>query len=52
MWQVLYGAAWLMAIGLPQDALLIGSFAVVGFLAMTLIKEMTGYSDRPVTYRV
>lgn len=51
MWQALYGAAWLMALGLPVQAMWIGAFAVVGFLGMTTIKEVTGLSDRPVTYR-
>lgn len=51
MWQALYGAAWLAAIGLFAQAMWIGLFAVAGFIAMTLIKEITGLSDRPVTYR-
>jgi hypothetical protein len=52
MWQSLYGAAWLMALGLPTQAASIGLFAVAGFAAMTIIKEFTGYSDRPLTYRI
>jgi 4-hydroxybenzoate polyprenyltransferase len=52
MWQSLYGAAWLMALGLQTQALGIGLFAIAGFAAMTIIKEFTGYSDRPLTYRV
>jgi hypothetical protein len=51
MWQALYGAAWLMALGLQVQAMWIGAFALAGFAAMTLIKEITGLSDRPVTYR-
>jgi hypothetical protein len=51
MWQALYGAAWLMALDLPKAAAFIGAFAVAGFLAMTLIKEVTGLSDRPLAYR-
>lgn len=51
MWQALYGAAWLMAFDLPEQALWIGGFALAGFAAMTLIKEITGLSDRPVAYR-
>ncbi len=51
MWQCLYGAAWLMTLGLTQQALWIGGFAVVGFAAMTLIKEITGLSGRPIAYR-
>ncbi len=51
MWQALYGAAWLLGVGLPRQAMWLGAFAVAGFLAMTLIKEITGYSDRPVAFR-
>ncbi len=51
MWQSLYGASWLLALGLITQAVWIGLFAVAGFAAMTLIKEVTGLSGRPVTYR-
>ena len=51
MWQCLYGAAWLMTLGLTRQALWIGGFAVAGFAAMTLIKEITGLSGRPIAYR-
>jgi hypothetical protein len=51
MWQALYGSAWLMALGLPIQAMWIGAFAIAGFIAMTTIKEVTGLSDRPVTFR-
>jgi hypothetical protein len=51
MWQSLYGAAWLLALQLYPQATWIGLFAVAGFAAMTLIKEVTGLTGRPVTYR-
>jgi len=51
MWQALYGAAWLLALDMHTQAAWIGAFAVAGFIAMTLIKEITGLSDRPVAYR-
>ncbi len=51
MWQSLYGAAWLLALGLNVEAMWIGLFAVAGFLGMTLIKEVTVLSGRPVTFR-
>lgn len=51
MWQALYGAAWLLVLGLNAQAAWIGAFAIAGFIAMTLIKEITGLSDRPVEYR-
>jgi 4-hydroxybenzoate polyprenyltransferase len=51
MWQSLYGAAWLIAIGHVREAIWLSAFAVAGFLAMTLIKELTGLQSRPVSYR-
>lgn len=51
MWQSLYGAAWLLAIGLHREALAIGALALGGFIAMTLIKEMVGISGQPIAYR-
>lgn len=51
MWQSLYGAAWLYVLGLTTEAIWIGLFALGGFATMTLIKEITGHSGRPVSYR-
>ncbi|MCH7604107.1 MAG: hypothetical protein IIB54_15215 [Planctomycetes bacterium] len=52
MWQSLYGAAWLLALGLAVEAMWIGLFAIAGFIAMTVIKEMSGLTGRPLEYRV
>ena len=51
MWQSLYGASWLLALGFYREALWIGLFALAGFTAMTLIKEVTGLTGEPVSYR-
>ncbi len=51
MWQSLFGAAWLLGLGLIVEAMWIGLFAVVGFTTMTIIKEMSGLSGRPVEFR-
>jgi hypothetical protein len=51
MWQALYGAAWLMALGLEVQAAWLGAVAIAGFAVMTAIKEITGLSGRPVVYR-
>ena len=51
MWQALYSAAWLMALDYYAQAAFLGAFAIAGFAAMTLIKEITGYSGRPLVYR-
>lgn len=51
MWQALYGAAWMMALGLEAQAAWLAALAVGGFTAMTMIKEVTGLSGHPVVYR-
>lgn len=51
MWQALYGAAWLFALDYKMQAAWLGAFAVCGFGAMTMIKELTGLSGRPIVYR-
>jgi len=51
MWQSLYGAAWLWALGYITQAMWIGAFALVGFAVMTVIREVTGLTGRPVSFR-
>lgn len=51
MWQSLYGAAWLVALGLLAEASFIFIVAVLGFITMTLIKEVVGLTGRPIAYR-
>ncbi len=51
MWQALYGAAWLMALGHEVQAAALTVVAVCGFAAMTMIKEITGLTGRPIVYR-
>ncbi|HVP73686.1 MAG TPA: UbiA family prenyltransferase [Phycisphaerales bacterium] len=51
MWEGVYGAAWLLALNMPAQAVWLALFSVAGFAAMTAIKEVTGLSDRPVAYR-
>lgn len=51
MWQSLYGASWLMALGLERAAIALGLFALAGFGVMTLIKEVNGLTGRPVVFR-
>ena len=51
MWQALYGAAWLVALGYEMQAAALTVLAIGGFTAMTLIKEVTGLSGRPIVYR-
>ncbi len=51
MWQALYGASWLLALGLFAEASWSGAFAFAGFAAMTVIKELTGLTGDPITFR-
>jgi hypothetical protein len=51
MWQSLYGAAWLLALGLVTPAMWIGALAIAGFITMTIIREAYGLTGRPVAYR-
>lgn len=51
MWQAVYAAAWLMAVGLRAEALGMAILAVGGMLAMTLLKEFNGLSGRPIGWR-
>jgi hypothetical protein len=40
-----------MALGLEVEAASLGAVAVAGFVVMTVIKEITGITGRPVVYR-
>jgi hypothetical protein len=51
MWQCLYGAAWLAALGLETQAIWLGILALAGFAGMTLIKEAMGLTGQPIAYR-
>ncbi|MGI9014718.1 MAG: hypothetical protein ACR2GY_10770 [Phycisphaerales bacterium] len=52
MWQSLYAAMWMFALGQENEAAAFMIFAFAGFAAMTTIKEMMGQLNRPLTYRV
>lgn len=51
MWHCLYGAAWLLAMNLHEQATWMGLLALVGFAGMTVIKEVNGLTGRPVGFR-
>ena len=51
LWQSLYAAAWLGALELHVQAMWMGAFALAGFAAMTILREITGLSGRPIAYR-
>lgn len=52
MWQALYGAMWLFALGLSGPGIGLALFAVFGFTLMTILKEAMGQMSRPLTWRV
>ena len=52
MWQGLYSAMWLFALGLQTQGVWLTIFAFCGFAVMTFLKEMMGQVNRPLTYRV
>lgn len=51
MWQGFFDAAWLLALGLHGAAAGLGTLALFGFAATTLLKELSGVSGRPLAYR-
>ena len=52
MWQCLYAAAWLLAVGLHDGAILLLLLALVGFTLMTVIKEVGSLVTTPPQYRI
>lgn len=51
MWQSLYGATWLVVMRLEAEALFLLVVSLLGFLAMTFLKEAMGVMNRPLAYR-
>lgn len=51
MWHCLYGAAWLLALNMREQATWMGVLALIGFACMTIIKEVNGLTGRPVGFR-
>lgn len=51
LWLPVYGAGWLLGAGHRTEAALLGGFAVVGFLAMSVLREAIGLVREPLGYR-
>jgi 4-hydroxybenzoate polyprenyltransferase len=51
MWQSLYAVAWLAAMGLWTQSLMLGGVAAGGFLVMTALKEFGTLAAIPAGYR-
>jgi hypothetical protein len=48
----MYAAAWLMALSLYFQALLMFTFAVVSAVVVMLVKEATGATGKPISWRI
>jgi 4-hydroxybenzoate polyprenyltransferase len=52
LWECLYAAAWLMALHLYFPAMLMFCFALLSAIVVMLVKEATGATGRPISWRV
>ena len=50
-WEALYGASWLLAVGLVKQATWLAAFALACFLMMTVVKNLTALATRPLGFR-
>jgi len=51
IWECLYAAAWLMALQLYRPAILMFIFAVTSTVIVMLVKEATGATGKPISWR-
>ncbi len=52
IWPTLYGCAWLLGAGHHKEAWLMGGLSAVGFLSMTVLRELYDLIEQPVGYRL
>ncbi len=52
LWECLYAAAWLMALHLYTPAMLMFGFALLSAIIVMLVKEATGATGRPISWRI
>ncbi|MFK7759658.1 MAG: hypothetical protein AB8C13_06905 [Phycisphaerales bacterium] len=52
IWPTLYGCAWLLGAGHLQEALLMGALSTLGFISMTVLRELYDLIEQPVGYRL
>jgi len=50
-WVTLYGTAWLLGQGYLQEAGILASLTLAGFLGMTILREIYGLIEQPIGYR-
>lgn len=51
LWLTLYATAWLLSVRLVEEAMILGGLALVGFLGMTVLREVYGLVEQPVGFR-
>ncbi|MEM9083345.1 MAG: hypothetical protein AAGB34_07095 [Planctomycetota bacterium] len=51
LWLALYATGWMLGAGHHQYALLLAGLAAVGFLGMTVLRELFSLAEHPVGYR-
>lgn len=51
LWQALFAVAWLLGQGYRKETIIVGVLTGVGFLGMTVLRELYGLVEQPVGYR-
>jgi hypothetical protein len=51
LWLTLYQTAWLLGQGYMREAAILGGLAAVGFLGMTVLRELYAAIEQPLAYR-
>lgn len=51
LWQALFAVSWLFGQGYRTETLIVGILTGVGFLGMTILRELYGLVETPVGYR-
>ena len=51
LWLTMYATAWLLGQGAMTEAMILGALTIVGFLGMTVLREVYGLLENPVGYR-
>jgi hypothetical protein len=52
LWECIYAASWLFALGLITPGILMFSFALASFVVVMLVKEATGATGKPISWRI
>ena len=52
LWQCVYAASWLMALQLYTPAMWMFGFAIASFVIVMVVKEATGATGKPISWRI